>query len=166
MDRDSLRSSIVAGRARLDAALAGYDDDAMLDHLDADWTRKDVLAHLAAWERRVVELLDALRRGDVDRPLPRPGHVTTIGVRDTDALNAEFLARDRDLPLRDVRVAERAAYEAMLAAIDGASDEELFDSRHFGWTEGDPFADWFRANGDEHYDEHLEQLTRPARSPA
>ena len=155
MDRDSLRSSIVAGRARLDAALAGYDDDAMLDHLDADWTRKDVLAHLGAWERRVVELLDALRRGD-----------TTIGVRDTDALNAEFLARDRDLPLRDVRVAERAAYEAMLAAIDGASDEELFDSRHFGWTEGDPFADWFRANGDEHYDEHLEQLTRPARSPA
>jgi hypothetical protein len=153
MDRDSLRSSIVAGRARLDAALAGYDDEAMLDRLDADWTRKDVLAHIAAWERRVVELLDALRRGE-----------TTIGVSDTDALNAEFLARDRDLPLRDVRVGERAAYEGMLAAIDGATDEELFDARHFGWTEGEPFANWFRANSDEHYDEHLEQLTRAAAS--
>jgi hypothetical protein len=154
MDRDSLRSSIVAGRARLDATLAGYDDEAMLDQLDAEWTRKDVLAHLAAWERRVVELLTALRRGE-----------TTIGVTDTDALNAEFLARDRDLPLRDVRVGERAAYEAMLGAIDGATDEELFDGRHFAWTKGDPFANWFRENGDEHFDEHLEQLTRPARTP-
>jgi hypothetical protein len=51
----------------------------------------------------------------------------------------------------------------MLAAIDDASDEELFDGDHFGWTDGDPFADWFRGNGDEHYDEHLEQLGRTAR---
>ena len=51
----------------------------------------------------------------------------------------------------------------MLAAIDRASDEELFDGTHFAWTNGDRFADWFRANGDEHYDEHLAQLTRPAR---
>jgi hypothetical protein len=26
----------------------------------------------------------------------------------------------------------------MLAAIDGAADEELFDGSHFAWTEGDP----------------------------
>ena len=58
---------------------------------------------------------------------------------------------------------ERAAYRAVLAAIEGATDEELFDAHHFGWTEGDPFADWFRGNTDEHYDEHLGQLTGPAR---
>ena len=44
------------------------------------------------------------------------------------------------------------------------SDEELFDGSRFAWTNGDPLADWFRGNADEHYDEHLEQLTRPARS--
>jgi len=51
----------------------------------------------------------------------------------------------------------------MLAAIDGAADEELFDGSHFAWTDRDRLADWFRSNGDEHYDEHLEQLTRSAR---
>jgi hypothetical protein len=81
----------------------------------------------------------------------------------TDELNARFYAADRDRSLADVRAGERSAYEQLLAAIDGARDEELFDGGHFAWTEGDPLADWFRGNGDEHYAEHLEQLTRPAR---
>ena len=74
---------------------------------------------------------------------------------ETDELNAELYRRDRDRSLDDVRSGERDAYAAMLAALDGATDEELFDGTHFAWTEGDRFADWFRANGDEHYDEHL-----------
>ena len=34
MDRSSLRDAIEAGRARLDAALARYDDAAMLERVD------------------------------------------------------------------------------------------------------------------------------------
>jgi len=151
MDRAELRAALVEGRRRLDAVLARYDDAAMLDRIDGEWTRKDVVAHLEAWERRVVELLDALRGGgSIDSDV------------DTDERNARFFARDRGRSLEDVRTGERAAYEAMLAAIDGASDEELFDGRHFAWTEGDPLASWYRGNGDEHIDEHLEQLSRPA----
>ena len=152
MDRSSLRDAIESGRARLDAALARYDDPAMLDRVDTSWTRKDVLAHIEAWERRVVDLLDRLRTGDV-----------THDAIETDELNARFHARDRNRQLAEVRASEAEAYRAMLAAIDGASDEELFDGTHFAWTDGDPLAGWFRGNGDEHYDEHLEQLTRTAR---
>jgi hypothetical protein len=136
MDRTTLRGSIEAGRDRFEAALAGLPDQAMLERIDDDWTRKDVVAHIEAWERRVVRLFDALRAGG---PL-EPDEET------------------------DVRSGERAAYAAMLDRLDSATDEELFDGKHFAWTDGDPFADWFRANGDEHFDEHLEQLTRPARS--
>ena len=152
MDRTTLRELIEAGRGRFDAALAGYSDAAMLERIDDEWTRKDVLAHIEAWERRVVRLFEGLRTGtpvDADE--------------ETDGLNARLYARDRDRPLDDVRTGERAAFEAMMASLDDASDEELFDGRHFAWTDGDPFAEWFRANGDEHFDEHLEQLTRPAR---
>ena len=153
MDRSSLRAAIEAGRARLDEALARYDDAAMLDRVDEEWTRKDVLAHLEAWERRVVGLLNGLRSGDLSDD--------TI---ETDELNARFHARDRDRALAEVRTSEAEAYRALLAAIDDASDEELFDGSHFAWTDGDPLAGWFRGNGDEHYDEHLEQLTRPPRA--
>jgi hypothetical protein len=152
MDKLALLAQLRAGRSRLDAAVNAIPDAAMADRVDDEWTRKDVIAHLEAWERRAVELLERLRAGDpmTDR-------------EDTDDINARFFARDRDRSLADVRAGERDAYALMLATIDGAPDEELFDGSHFAWTEGDPLADWFRSNGDEHYEEHLEQLTRPAR---
>jgi hypothetical protein len=152
VDRPTLRRHLDAGRTRLDAALAGFSDEAMLDRIDDEWTRKDVLAHIEAWERRVVDLLERLRTGEA-----------LAEQVATDELNARFHAADKDRSLADVRSGERAAYERMLAAIDGAADEELFDGSHFAWTDGDRLADWFRSNGDEHYDEHLEQLTRSAR---
>jgi hypothetical protein len=152
MNRTALLAAIAEGRERLEAALATLPDSKMLDRVDDEWTRKDVLAHLEAWERRVVALIERLRAGEA--PAERV---------ETDELNARFHAADRDRPLTDVRSGERAAYERLVAAIEGAADEELFDGGHFAWTEGDPLADWFRSNGDEHYDEHLEQLTRPAR---
>jgi hypothetical protein len=152
VDRPTLRRHLDAGRIRLDAALAGFSDEAMLDRIDDEWTRKDVLAHIEAWERRVVDLLERLRTGDA-----------LAEQVETDELNARFHAANQDRSLADVRSGERAAYDRMLAAIDGAADEELFDGSHFAWTDGDRLADWFRSNGDEHYDEHLEQLIRPAR---
>lgn len=152
MNRATLLAAITAGRDRLDAALGSLPDAAMLERVDDVWTRKDVVAHLEAWERRVVDLLERLRAGD--EPAERI---------ETDALNASLQAADRDRSLEDVRSSERRAYARLLGAIDGASDEELFDGGHFAWTDGDPLADWFRGNTDEHYDEHLEQLTRPAR---
>ena len=152
MNRTTLLTAIAAGRDRLDAALAALPDETMLDRIDDLWTRKDVVAHLEAWERRVVDLLDRLRRGS--DPADRV---------ETDELNARFHAANRDRSLEDVRSNERSAYFGVLAAIERASDEELFEGGHFAWTAGDPLADWFRGNTDEHYDEHLEQLTRAAR---
>jgi hypothetical protein len=152
MNRTTLLATIAAGRARLDAALAALSDDAMHERIDERWTRKDVLAHLDAWERHVVENLATLRSGR-----------TPDGSVETDELNERIYHEHRDRSLDDVRRGERDAYAAVLAAIEDASDEELFDTSHFAWTEGDPLADWFRGNTDEHYNEHLEQLTRAAR---
>jgi hypothetical protein len=153
MNRSTLLATIAAGRDRLEAALGGLSDEAMLDPIGDAWTRKDVLAHLEAWERRVVANLEVLRRGDT------PDHSI-----ETDELNRRFFEASRERSLADVRAGEDDAYRAVVAAIDGASDDELFDGGRFAWTEGDPLADWFRGNTDEHYDEHLEQLTRRARS--
>ncbi len=152
MNRTMLLAAIAAGRARLEAIIAGLSDEAMLERVDDVWTRKDVVAHLEAWERRVVDNVATLRAGrDPD------------GSVETDELNETFYVAARDRTLADVRSGEAAAYRALVAAIEGASDEELFDGGHFAWTEGDPLADWFRGNADEHYAEHLEQLTRAAR---
>jgi hypothetical protein len=152
MNRTTMLAAIETGRDRLDAALAALPDSAMLDRIDDVWTRKDVLAHLEAWERRVVDLLVSLRAGT--EPAERI---------ETDELNERFHAANRDRSLEDVRSSERSAYVRLMAALDQATDDELFEGGHFAWTDGDPLADWFHGNTNEHYDEHLEQLTRPAR---
>jgi hypothetical protein len=152
MNRTILLATISAGRVRLDSTLDGLSDETMLDRIDEAWTRKDVIAHLEAWERRVVANLVTLRGGGAPD-----------GSVETDDLNGRLFTLNRARSLDDVLAGERDAYRSVLTAIDGATDEELFDGDHFGWTEGDPFADWFRGNTDEHYQEHLEQLTRAAR---
>jgi hypothetical protein len=152
MNRHELLIALHAGRERLLAVLATLPDGAMLDEVDPGWTRKDVVAHLEAWERRVVDLFERLRHGE---PPPEPVEM--------HELNARFLAADHDRPLADVRRGEEAAWRTLLATVEGATDDELFDPDHFDWTEGDPFVDWITGNANEHVDEHLEQLSRPAR---
>jgi hypothetical protein len=154
MNKHSLVEAIRAGRARLETVLDQFSDEQMLDRVDEVWTRKDILAHLEAWERRAVTLLVRLRAGDPP----------TDGV-ETDELNEHFYLADKDRSLADVRASERRAFDAILASVDQATDEELFDADRFAWCEGEPLAAWFRGDTDEHYDEHIEQLVRPARPP-
>ena len=70
----------------------------MLERVDETWTRKDVVAHLEAWERRVVEHLRTLRAGNAPD-----------GTVETDERNQRFFAVSRDRSLGDVRAGERAA---------------------------------------------------------
>jgi hypothetical protein len=154
MDRASVLIELYAGRERLRAALASLPDAAMLDRIDDEWTRKDVLAHLGAWERRFVDLLGRLRRGEWPNE-----------AFETDELNARIYLVARDTSLEVVRLEEEAAWSQLLAAVEGMTDAELFDRRHFAWTQGDPLVDWVTGNANEHVDEHLEQLTRPASAP-
>jgi hypothetical protein len=154
VDRATLFIDLYAGRERLRAALATLPDAAMLDRIDDEWTRKDVVAHLGAWERRFVDLLAKLRRGE----WPDEEY-------ETDELNARMFALERDETREEARFAEEAAWARFLAAVEGMTDEELFDPAHFRWTQGDPLVQWVVANANEHIDEHLEQLTRPARLP-
>jgi len=153
MDRTTLLIDLYAGRERLRAALAALPDAAMLDRVDVEWTRKDVLAHLGAWERRFVDLLERLRRGE-----------WPDDAFETDELNARYYITSRDTSLEVVRLEEEAAWSRFLAEVEGMTDDELFDGRHFGWTQGDPLVEWVTGNANEHVDEHLDQLTRPARS--
>jgi hypothetical protein len=154
MDRTTLFIELYAGRERLRAAMASLPPTALLDRIDDEWTRKDVIAHLGAWERRFVDLIATLRRGG------EPDE-----AYETDDLNARLFAADRDRSLADVLSRETSDWDRFVETVESMTDEELFDERHYAWTQGDPLVEWVTANANEHIDEHLEQLTRPARPP-
>jgi len=92
MDRTSLFIDLYAGRERLRAALASLPEPALLDRVDDEWTRKDVIAHIGAWERRLVDLLERLRRGEWPEE-----------EVETDELNARMYANDVDRSVAAIR---------------------------------------------------------------
>jgi hypothetical protein len=148
MNKQELVAQITSGRASLDDALAKVGDSHMdLVILHGEWSVKDLFGHLAFWEETVVELFHILQDGKTPGPFP-----------ELDAVNAQALAESRKYSLADLLEREKAAYQKVLALINDATADELFNPAHFPWTGGKPFEELIRDNTCGHYEEHLPEL--------
>ncbi len=152
MDRNELLSQMHAGRHALEATLARVDAGQMdAPVLHDGWSVKDLLAHLAFWERRAVRLYETLARGE--KPTGEVGSDAEL-----DALNARVYSTGHERPADEVRTDEAAAYLALLQVAETAPEADLFDPQRFPWTEGRPLAAWIEGNAHGHYEEHLPEL--------
>ncbi len=101
------------------------------------WSAKDVQAHLSAWRQRQVERLVALREG---REEP------ALASTETDEINAIFHAERADWAWDRVVADAEATTEALIEAIEAASQATLHADRVVGSIMG---------NGPEHSLAHL-----------
>jgi hypothetical protein len=153
VDRQELVQITQASRRALEDQLVGLGDAQLTEPaLDDGWSVKDVLAHVSAWERMFIGWIEALMRGE------KPDRPEFFSQEWTDTVNARVYKENRERSLADVRAESQQSYEAILAFINRMSDEDLFDPQRFTWTNGREIAPWLRANADEHYDEHREQI--------
>jgi hypothetical protein len=124
-----------------------------------DLAVKDVLAHLAAWERMEAGWLDASRRG---APVVRftPEYVVTDANYETmiEALNAQVFADNEVRSPADILADLQAAQAAVLAAVTALSEDELNDPHAFPWWDGEPIWTSIAGNTYEHYQEHRELI--------
>jgi len=121
--------------------------------LDAGRSAKDLLAHVTAWERRMLEWLDASYRG-LTPQRPAPG----MTWDDLDRLNQLTFDENRDKSLEQVRQEAQAVHADVVAAIGRMDDADLFDGDRFAWRQGDPMWHMVAANTWWHYGEHREQV--------
>jgi hypothetical protein len=151
MDRRELLQAMQGGRDRLEAALSGLRDELMLaPELGDGWSIKDLLAHLAFWEKRVGDLYLGLVIGDMSN---LEGMDMSI-----DELNALAFECNQLASLAQVRESESWNYQALKRLAAAAPEEHLFDPQCFAWTGGRPFVEWIAAETYEHYDRHLPAL--------
>src|SRR5438270_9215065 len=117
MDKATLLATIQSERADLDALLAKLSPEQMCQTMtDSQWSIKDVLAHLAAWERRCVTWIEAGLHGETPER-PAPG----FKWEDLDRLNEQTFLENRDLPLDDVQAISRQAYEQLVTTVQALS---------------------------------------------
>lgn len=139
---------------RLVAALAPLSEGDMLRPLaGGSWSVKDLLAHLTAWELRLLANYRAGRAGT----LTRHGEVY-LPEDDVERMNEGFHAQYRDLPLAEVRALFEKTYRDILDAIDGMSEHELLRPGFYAWTGEYTLAYYILVETYYHYPEHIAQL--------
>ncbi len=113
------------------------------------WSVKDVLAHIAFWERYAANIIrDAMR-----------GSTPVLAADDeTERSNASVVAQYYQRSLAAVIADWQQAREDLLEAIEDLDDEDLNDPDRFPWSEGRTLLDRLAGNSFDHEQEHIEQI--------
>jgi uncharacterized protein (TIGR03083 family) len=152
MNKAELLERTRSERAALDEVTAKLTEDELTSPvLEDGWSIKDVVAHLAVWERRIVREIGHYHRGE-RLTWPEPGHT----LADVDKLNAQDLAASKERGLEDVLAESRQTYAGVIGMIEAMSDDEL--SRPTPWSGSRLLIELVRGNADEHYREHLDLI--------
>jgi hypothetical protein len=141
----------------LQAALNHLTETQMITLKDAqDWSVKDHIVHLTAWERSVLFLLQSRPRHEalgVDEALYLRG--------DFDAINAAIQQQHKALPLAEALAQSRSVHAQMLAVLEKLTDADLHKTyRHYlpdepGEGEGPLALDIVYSDTGDHFAEHL-----------
>ena len=115
------------------------------------WSIKDLLAHMAAWEGRVVAWAEGIQEGRKPTPAPWP-----TGL-DEDQENAIIFEGNRERSLQDVLEGWRQTHRKVIDAVRTMSEDELFVQK-IEWLGDVPFADAIAGNSYEHQLEHADQI--------
>jgi hypothetical protein len=114
----------------------------------ADWSIKDIVAHLTGWRRRTVARLQAAQRGEGEPRPYWPAHLQT-----DDEINAWIYEQNRGRSVREVLDDSDQVFQQLLAATEGLPDEVLSDpARYLPWLEAETIkpSDFFGHFHDEH----------------
>jgi len=119
-----------------------------------DWSAKDHLAHLSAWEwylcRHHLGGLPEHEAMGVDEQ--------TYRRLDQDGLNALLYKRNRDRSMADVEADLRRSHAQVLARLREIPFDRLLAPRYPDDVEAAPLLRWVASNTYEHYEEHREAI--------
>ncbi|HUG47713.1 MAG TPA: DinB family protein [Candidatus Limnocylindria bacterium] len=122
-------------------ALADFPVEHLDQHIGEGWTRKQMLAHIAAWHELTVERLAAFARSGEMQPLAIP----------EDDMNARVARSAEGRTAGEVLAAADGSFRRVRQQIGYLSDEQL--AAHDGWP-----AAVIAGNTYGHYAEHLRDL--------
>jgi len=120
LTRQEVRESLARERGKLQAALAGLSEEEMArPGAVGQWSVRDVLAHLLAWQEEAITRLELLAA-------ERPQDIAWIDDEaEVDAWNAGAQQRYAGLTLAEVMRRLSDVQGRILAGLDSLSDERL-----------------------------------------
>jgi hypothetical protein len=117
-DRQEARSLLEAAHKELLAAIDGLTPEQMAIPVFADWSVKDILAHIVSWEEYTLLDLQRVARGHMPA-------LASFKQQEVDNFNALVMSLRRGFPLDQVMDELEANRRATIAALDALPDERL-----------------------------------------
>lgn len=146
-----LAGQMADARERLLASIEGLPDEEMLEPgVCGEWSVRDVLAHVAAWDRETTAMFEAMLKGERH-------YFLDLDEDGLEQFNEEHHEATRDVPLPEVLAELTASREAMLDLVRGVDNLHLFAP-----APGDEHADMSIATclgaQIQHDEEHAEMI--------
>ncbi len=151
MTKDELINRIETEWENLQAALDGLTEEQMHQPgVVGAWSVKDVLAHITAWQTRLITAMFKAEKGFAPE--------TTEGGPTVDQLNEKFYREMKERPFEQVWDDLDSSYHQILARLTDWKEKDLFDPKRFKWMKGQPFAEYIVGDSSDHYAEHAAQI--------
>lgn len=153
MTKDELIAAIESEWEKLQAAVDDLSDEQMTRQpVTGKWTVKDLLAHIAVWESRLITDLYKVERGvAVDLNLT-PAQV--------DTQNEQYYREQKDRSLERVLEDLHGAHLALLNRLEAMPEKTLTDPKRFKFMKGEPLSRMVAEDSLEHYREHRAEIAQ------
>ncbi len=140
-------------RATWEALLRQVGPDRMsLRGVTGEWSVKDIVAHVSAWERRPVAWLKAVQSGTWPQPPEWPVNL------DEDGINAWIFAANRGRWVQDVLTESRQVFDQLIQALEHVTEQDLTAMGRFEWLQGNSLIVSIGGRSYEHYQVHGEAI--------
>ena len=114
-----------------------------------EWSVKDIIAHLSAWEKYLLDRLGYIMTGQ------GPHYPVMTCWDDVHRFNAQVYTENKDRPLSSVMIEFRNLYHGVVTVIQALSDEQLNQPYDYDFPDDRiTLLQMIRANTYEHYQEH------------
>jgi hypothetical protein len=152
MNKDEISDALEDERENFLEAIDGLSAEQLqTSGVVGEWSVKDIMIHLSAWEAELVKLLWQARQGQKPTTL----HFSQI---DTDAINQQWFENYRSRSLERVIDDFEAVRKQTIRRLEAFSDDDLNQAQLFTWQGKQPLWEWIANDSFQHENEHAAQI--------
>jgi len=152
MNKDEILDALEDEREKILEAIENLSDQDLKEPgVIGEWSVKDILAHLSAWEGELVKLLWQVEQGQN----PSSVHFSELPV---DELNAKWQEANRSRPWERVLADFEAVRKQTVRRVSELEEQDLNDPQRYSWLQGYPLWEWIANDSFKHEAEHTAQI--------
>ena len=129
--------------------------DMVAREVEGEWSVKDTLCHISAWEKYLLDRLGMVMSGQA------PLYPVMTSWDDVHRFNAQVYTDNKDRPLTSVVIEFRTLYRGVMTVLEALSDTQLAQPYSYDFPDDTlTLLQLIRANTCEHYHEHCLALEK------